>query len=77
MIAEAFGGEVVRALHSVDDAELGACGFHAVVTWRGAQGAAGFAFFVRVVEDVDVFVAFLVFAGGVFGCHPVAVAFRV
>ena len=64
--------EVVRAFPAVNPAELRTARFLTVISRNGSQRAAGFAFFIRVVQDVDVFVAFLVLAGREFGGHPVA-----
>ena len=49
-------------------------GVSAMFLWGGAQRAAGLAFLIRVVQDKDVFVTFLVLARGIFGGHPIAVA---
>ena len=72
-----LGPIVVRAFPAVHLAELRAHLLLAVIGGGGAQGAAGFAFLVRVVQDEDVVVAFLVLAGGVFGGHPAAEALGV
>src|SRR6056297_1787049 len=73
-IGRIHGAVIVRPLPAVDLAELRAGGLLTVVGGSGAQGAAGLALLVGVVEDVDVGVGFLVLARGIFGRHPRAVA---
>ena len=69
--------EIIRPLKPVDTAKLRAARFLPVIGRRGAQRAAGFALFVRVVQDIDVLIAFFVFARRIFGGHPTAVAFGI
>ena len=68
---------VVRAFPAVHLAELRAEFLLAVVNWRGAQWTCSFAFFVWVVQNKDVLVAFFVLFHRVIGGHPRSVAFRV
>ena len=60
-----------------DLTELRAQSLLPVIDWGGAQGTGGFAFFIRVVQDEDMLIAFLILAGGIFGGHPIAVAARI
>src|SRR5210317_1706293 len=67
--------EIVWAFPTVYLAKLCATGFLTLVRGRCAQGAAGFAFFVGVMQDKDVLIAFFVLACCIFGGHPAAIAF--
>ena len=66
MVVEISGGIdgaiVDRALPAVDLAKLRAAFLLAVISGRGAQQACGLTLFIRVMQDEDVIVAFLVLA---------------
>ena len=68
---------VVRALPAVHLTHLRAHLQLTLIGRRRAERAAGLTLFIRVVQDEDVVVAFLVLARGVFGGHPIAVALGV
>ena len=70
VVVEACGRVVVRPLPAVHLAELGAARLEPVIAGRGAQRPAGRALLVRVVQDEDMVVGFLVLAGGVFAVDP-------
>ena len=68
---------VVRAFPAIHLPHLRAHLQLTLIGGGGAERAASLTLFVRVVQDEDVVVAFLVLARGVFGGHPIAVALGV
>ena len=62
--------EIVWALPPIYLSELRASGFQPVIGRRRAQGAGGGAFFVRVMEDIDVLIALFVLFLRVFAVNP-------
>ena len=77
VIVKAHGCKVVRTFPAVHMAKLRTTGSLTVIGGRGPQGATRRAFFVGMVEDIDVLIRFFVLARGIFGGHPVAIAFGV
>ena len=77
LVVEPLGRKIIRTLPTVNLTELRAARLLPVIGGRGAQGAGRRTLFVRVVQDIDVFVGFLVLRDGVFGRHPAAEPFRV
>ncbi len=78
MVVEPCGGVIIRAFPAIDPAKLRAFGGLAVIGGRCAQRTRRRAFFVRVVQNIDVVVTFFVLAGGEFRRHPArGIAFRV
>ena len=69
--------KVVRAFPPVHMAELCATGGLTVIGRRGTQGPTRGALLIRVVQDIDVLIGLFVLARGIFGGHPVAIAFGV
>ena len=69
--------KIIRPFKSVHTTKLCAQRFLSVIGWCRTQGTAGFAFLVRMVKNIDMFITLFVFTCGIFSGHPVAVAFRV
>ena len=63
---------VDRPFPAVDLTELRPKRLLPVIDRSGAQGAGGFAFLIRVMQDEDVVIAFLILPRGVLGGHPAA-----
>ena len=68
---------VIGTFKAVHASKLGTERFLAIIGRPGAQGATGFALFIRVMQNIDVLVAFLVLARGILRCHPIAIALGV
>ena len=68
---------VVRTFPAVDLAELRARRLLPIICRRGAKRPARFAFFIRVMQDVDMRIALLVLSHRVFRGHPRAVPLRI
>ena len=66
-----FGAVVIWTLKSVHTAKLRAKRLLAIIGRACAQRTAGFALFVRVVQNIDMRIAFFIFARGIFGRHPI------
>ena len=67
--------KVIGTLPSIHPTKLRATGLLPIIGRCGAQRAGGRAFFIRVVQNIDVIIAFFVFAHSKFGGHPITVAF--
>ena len=73
-----FGAVVVWTFKSVHTAKLRAKRLLTIIGRACAQRTAGVALFVRVVQNIDMRIAFFIFARCIFGRHPIlAVTLRV
>ena len=62
--------KIIGPLPAVYTTKLRAPRLHPLIAGRGFQRAAGRAFFVGMVQNIDMIITFLVLASRIFGCHP-------
>ncbi len=69
--------KIIGPLPPVDPAKLCPASLLPIIGRRCAQRPRSRAFLIGVMQNIDMIIAFFVFAHGKFGGHPIAVAFGV
>ena len=67
--------KIIGPLPPVDPAKLCAACLLPIIGRRGAQRPCGGAFLIGMVQNINMVIAFFIFAHGKFCGHPIAVAF--